>query len=394
MPPCLPPGAGISIVTTYRYRGRPQSGRSGGSERDRVTQRFFKMPSNAYTGRKIVIVSISCVLLRYTRLDISKLRQQNEILKRHIRATASVNSQAVVPSRANLGDSFLVYFHIPKTGGTSFNKMLMKEPLSRASSNMDIKYNEEHTPANLNCRYLKTYKALDIAQMVDKVLEHCNHLTYEGSWPFFEDVARRKSNALLLMHLRSPIWHVISMLGHDFQQGRYETYAEKLDDSKESIPSPGAGSTSWGANGYILDNHVHVNFDTQNTTKIAETLDKDFFWFGITEHTKASWCLLLWQLGVFDRDYCRGLCGETRSSNETGEADAYVVSNTFGNNRLKRSIDMGAHNTTLSQAHLKGIQARTRKDQALYDAALVLFHRRVDHVEKEVGFRFLHCLSK
>ena len=375
------------------------------------------MPSNAHKGSKIVIVLISCVLIySVRRFEVSqlstdladlarkenahsmnvkvgeltveniRLRQQNEILKRHIRATGNGNSQAVVPSRAVLGDSFLVYFHIPKTGGTSFNKMLTKEPLSRASSNMDMTYKENHAAASLNCRYLKSYKAIDIAEKVDKVLEHCNHLTYEGSWPFFEDVASRKSNALLLIHLRSPIWHVISMLGHDFQMGRYETYAEKLDSTEEDVEIR-------KKMGYILDNRVHFNFETNNTTKIVETLENEFFWFGITEHTEASWCLLLWQLGVFDRDYCRGLCGEAKSSNETSE-DAYAVSNTFVGNLVKRSIDMDEHNTTLSQSHLKGIQARTRRDQALYDAALVLFHRRVDHVEKEVGFRFLHCLSE
>ena len=45
----------------------------------------------------------------------------------------------------------------------------------------------------------------------------------------------------------------------------------------------------------------------------------------------------------------------------------------------------------MTQRQMRDILSRTSKDRIVYEASLVLFNERVELVEKEVGFRFLHC---
>ena len=154
------------------------------------------------------------------------------------------------PRRAILAESFLAYMHLPKTGGSSFNKMLLEEPLALAGSldttELDMDYlNCGYIPSCCNDRLLDKY--------ADKVLGKCPHITYETYWPFWESVLSKKQNALLLTHLRSPFWHVLSMLGHDLMRGRYDSYTHKL-----SGEDPRSGHSS----GYEIDNHIHHKFDT------------------------------------------------------------------------------------------------------------------------------------
>ena len=113
------------------------------------------------------------------------------------------------------------------------------------------------------------------------------------------------------------------MLGHDLRSGRINSYSEKLSDVSSE--------------GYVLDNHLHHSFETDNSTEIIESLRQRFFWckssgdeisvlfassefdtdrlkVGISEHMHASWCLLLWQLSVFDHEGCRQICSQNTSS--------------------------------------------------------------------------------
>ena len=54
------------------------------------------------------------------------------------------------------------------------------------------------------------------------------------------------------------------MLGHDLRSGRMNSYSEKL-----------SGVSS---DGYVLDNHLHDSFETDNSTAIIELLRQSFFW--------------------------------------------------------------------------------------------------------------------
>ena len=56
--------------------------------------------------------------------------------------------------------------------------------------------------------------------------------------------------------------------------------------------------------------------------------------------------------------------------------------------------DMSPEEQNLTQHQLKDILSRTSKDRIVYESSLVLFNERVDFVENEVGFRFLHCAKK
>ena len=289
------------------------------------------------------------------------------------------NSQSARrPPQAFLSQSYLTYLHIPKTGGTSFNRMLLKEPLLFASRGENMSRLPEKI--EINCGFLPPYGPTLFVNVTDKLLQNCYHFTYEGSWSVFEDILERKDNALLLTHIRSPYWHVLSMLGHDVKKGtRYKTYSEKLSGQYTG--------------GYNLNNHVHRVFQTQNTSSIVDKLEHAFFWYGLSEYMEASWCLLLWQLHVFDYEFCSKLCNtdEVTESDHTGSGQNEVYSKVNVVTEAGAAGILNPEDQILTQAQMKEIARITSKDQTIYEVALVLFNERVDFVESDVGFRFLHC---
>lgn len=267
--------------------------------------------------------------------------------------------------RAMLNESFLAYMHIAKTGGTSFSHMLTKEPLSLL-------------PVAINCGYFKgCCDDSRFHKSFDKVLDECPHISYEATWPIFEKILQKKTNALLLTHLRSPTWHVLSMLGHDLSKERFGSYGKKLAWNSNS-------SGGYSSRGYPLSNMVHVHrFKTTDTSFIFHLLEEKFFWFGITDHMEASMCLLFWQLHIFDwYDSCRSLCGDS----------GQVINNVTNNVVVKIGVANETNEAqTLSQAQLKHIASITKLDQALYEIAVNLFYQRSAVAEMDLGFRFLNC---
>jgi len=264
------------------------------------------------------------------------------------------------PRRAFLNETYLAYLHIAKTGGTSFNQHLSGPPFSPRK-------------VRLNCGHMRSCcESASIADTSWVASHKCPHISYEWTsrmWEYWQAILQKKANAVLLTHLRSPLWHSLSMLGHDFAAGRISSYDKKL-----------SGQTNAG---YNLDNPVHSRFRDKhrtfsNTSVMMDVFEHQFFWFGITEHTDESLCLLLWQLQVFDNNFCKGLCHGGRLSLHRNNAHANKASNKTGAQLL-------------SQAQLKGLAKRTEADQRLYEFALSLFHHRVNFVETDVGFRFLNC---
>lgn len=280
-----------------------------------------------------------------------------------------------LPRREVLRESFLAYMHIPKTGGSSFNKMLVKTPLLLGGSNVAAKQ-KPNSSNLLNCGLISGCCAgAGVNSKVGEIIRGaCRHISYEAKWTFWETFLERKRDALLLTHLREPTSHAISMLGHDLRKGRFGSFQEKIYNETNK--------------GYVLGDFLHeYQFSPSNTTEIVAFFEHRFFWFGITEHFKVSLCLLLWQLHSFDSEMCQ-LCKET--SSEKKRTDFFAKTNTAHSQRNRKTS--ASNGTLLSQADLKEISMQTAKDRQVYNAALsIFFNKRVEAVEDNIGFRFFNC---
>jgi hypothetical protein len=280
---------------------------------------------------------------------------------------SSSNPPRAVPRRALLNESVLAFMHVAKTGGTSFNKALISKPLSNV---LDLKP---------NCGYFNTcciLSATELARKLDSSLQNnCSHITYEAGWPFWTELLKKRPDAIVLTLFRSPLSHSLSMLGMDLRLQRIQHYGEKI-----LSPDPHAMDYQVLDPAYTLDNMVHKNWGTQNTSFIGHALEHQVFWFGILEHMDASMCLLLWQLHLFDEIFCKSLCHNSSNSNAQGYTPPHLL----------KATGM-AEKETISQFEFKTIQRRAAKDQILYEHALVLFHERARYIEAQVDFRFLNC---
>ena len=131
-----------------------------------------------------------------------------------------------------------------------------------------------------------------IDKVLDRIVDTCDHFTYEGHMPLFERISAKKPNTRLLirkthegdrlankllnskrtpfssssslLRYTEPLLARPELLGHDLRAGRMNSYGEKL-----------SGVSS---DGYVLDNHLHHSFETDNTTAIIELLQQSFFW--------------------------------------------------------------------------------------------------------------------
>ena len=286
--------------------------------------------------------------------------------------TTKQTFRSSLPRRDNISESLLAYMHIPKTGGTSFNAMIVNEPFSFGRSHAL----NSHGPLSgdsslLNCGLLGACCEQEVpASLVaaDIIKGACNHISYEAQWPFWERFLEKKPNALLLTHLREPFSHAVSWMGHNLRRGRIQSFHESL----------------YNQTGISIDNFLHRHqFPTSNTTEILFILEHHFFWFGITEHTEASACLLMWQLRVFDQRACRLLCSNMSETIATFPMKNHAHS--------MGRIQKVAGKALLSQEDMRQMAMRTQKDQYVYDEALRIFSQRVQLAEENVGFRFLHC---
>lgn len=87
-------------------------------------------------------------------------------------------------------ESFLVYYHVPKAGGTSFDRMFQKKFRGVESS--------ERTK---NCGLLRSCCEPNskVDRALDRILKTCDHFTYEGHMPLFKRISMKNPNARLLI---------------------------------------------------------------------------------------------------------------------------------------------------------------------------------------------------
>lgn len=96
--------------------------------------------------------------------------------------------------------------------------------------------------------------------------------------------------------------------------------------------------------------------------------------------------------------YCKNLCSSksdhTHNENQKNlSLNQYAKENSIHSDYWEKEgeADANPDSEVLSQAQLKNIAKRTKKDETLYEFALMLFRQRVAYVEADVGFRFLNC---
>ena len=92
--------------------------------------------------------------------------------------------------KASSDGSFLVYYHVPKSGGTSFDSMFQKKFRGVEASGK-----------TKNCGLLRSCceSQSKIEKVLSGVVKTCDHFTYEGHMPLFERISAKKPNARLLI---------------------------------------------------------------------------------------------------------------------------------------------------------------------------------------------------
>jgi len=122
---------------------------------------------------------LSCLALLY----IISIKQQRDYLI-VIRDKAAKFISPLPPNvslrRAQVNESFLAYMHLAKTGGSSFNKMLIREPLSLL-------------PVELNCGLIEGCCDSKFVSFLEKKEVDCPHFSYEARWGQMEKLQQKKT---------------------------------------------------------------------------------------------------------------------------------------------------------------------------------------------------------
>ena len=263
---------------------------------------------------------------------------------------------------ADFNQTQLIYMHIAKTGGSTFNSYL---------SNL--------VGAKLNCGNFKSccderYHKLRELDQLDAAVQDCGHYSYEETWPLPLN-AGDLDNPVYLTHVRTGVWHVLSMLGHGARAKRFDSYSSVLKNLTAGQKYPG----------YSLDNFQKSRFPGMGVSEVIELLTSQFFWVGLTDKYEQSLCLLRYQLGIFDPGQCRHVCASLANSDSKQSP-----SNLFPEKKNVNLYKIAGQNS-LSQEEIKLLRSVSKEDQLIYEAMLELFHHRSAIVEERVGFRFANC---
>jgi len=272
---------------------------------------------------------------------------------------------------ADINQTQLIYMHIAKTGGSTFNEYL--RDLVGAQS--------------LNCGNFKgccdkRYTTLKNAKLLSGAVRDCGHYSYEETWPLPLDTGELH-NPAYLTHVRTGVWHVLSMLGHGAKANRFDSYSPVLKNLTSGEKYPG----------YQLVNFQKSRFPhSMGVSEVIELLTKKFFWVGLTDKYEQSLCLLHYQLGIFNHDQCKHMCASLANS-RLMEEDPLGATTSINETLTvsKRNANHKEEHQTLSQAEIKLLRSISNEDQLIYEAMLELFHRRSAIVEERVGFRFANC---
>eukprot|EP00223_Ostreococcus_mediterraneus_P005620 CAMPEP_0174577942 /NCGR_PEP_ID=MMETSP0929-20130131/377_1 /TAXON_ID=548131 ORGANISM="Ostreococcus mediterraneus, Strain clade-D-RCC2572" /NCGR_SAMPLE_ID=MMETSP0929 /ASSEMBLY_ACC=CAM_ASM_000573 /LENGTH=312 /DNA_ID=CAMNT_0015758871 /DNA_START=61 /DNA_END=999 /DNA_ORIENTATION=- len=271
----------------------------------------------------------------------------------------AMSSERQLLPTADLKQTQLIYVHIAKTGGSTFNRHLE-----------DLLGAQQLDCGNfLGCCDEK-YRKLKKDALLSETVRVCGHYSYEETWPLPLDT-KQLDNPVHLTHVRPSFWHVLSMLGHDAKAQRFQSYSSRL-------------SNLTAGKGYRLVNFQKSRFPPyMNTSDVIELLTKQFFWVGLTDKYEQSLCLLHFQLGIFDPSRCKHLCTSLANSDSKQESPTLLV---------PHNVNKGQEHQSLTQREIKLVRDISNEDQRIYEAMLEVFHRRAAIVEERVGFRFANCI--
>lgn len=227
---------------------------------------------------------------------------------------------------------FLIHFHIPKTGGTTFHFLFDKT-------------NCGHRPHGVKNVY-------DIVSRFDSERGSCGFFSQEflSFSNLSKALAFSTKPAKLLTFFRTPISHVLSAVGHMTRKKIKKCTGLKLAMSPE-------------CDFYKIDNIQTTYLGSRDLSTSLQNLH-NLFWIGITEHYDASVCLLSYQLGQFDSRKCN--CAGTLVKP--------------GNRGIKVSHSL---------PDLRDVGHLTQLDTVLYQNAYELFLKRVYYAEKDLGLPIL-----
>ena len=278
------------------------------------------------------------------------------LVKEHARVPSEGMWKRQFLPTAALNQTQLIYMHIAKTGGSTFNYLL--PGLVGAKK--------------LNCGNFEgccdeRYRSLTASKLLSATVRACGHYSYEETWPLPLD-SEDFDSPIYLTHVRPGFWQVLSMLGHGAKANRFDSYSSVLSNLTAGKAYPG----------YKLVNFQKSRFPSNmNVSDVIKLLTKEFFWVGLTDKYEQSLCLLHFQLGIFDPSRCKHFC------------------TTLANSDLKsiqKNVNKGHEHQTLTQGEMKLVRDISNEDQRIYEAMHDLFHRRAAIAEEHIGFRFANCI--
>mmetsp|Transcript_6344 Transcript_6344/g.21356 ORF Transcript_6344/g.21356 Transcript_6344/m.21356 type:complete len:336 (-) Transcript_6344:156-1163(-) len=262
--------------------------------------------------------------------------------------------------RAAVTDAHFVFHHIPKTGGTTFQAAVSRGELAH-----DWKGCRGATWDKYSGHFKDNFPGI----VEQATSGDCNVICYElnaGQIGHERAMCHLMNEGFLAMTLlREPTSHVMSMITHHLARNEYSSVAEKLFNIT---------CKSAAHNTYMCENPQVAHLSPRaDATHAVELLRDNYFFFGLTEHMLASFCLLAFQLGdtytgPFTKRRCA--CAATRVSHES-------------------HINVARQPTSFTAREVSAIINLTDVDRQLYDAMRKEFYRRLGVVEREWGIQMM-----
>jgi len=314
-------------------------------------------------------------------------REHSERHKEH-EIMASGMRELTSPEITNSSSDVYVFSHVPKTAGSSFQQ----DFLAALSGTSKV------------CQHGKWWEH-DFRRVL-KGESSCKVVSGVVNLPSILSIS---PNAKVAILLRSPVTHTISCFEHLRRIANVDVKIA-IEEHLQLIPK----YTSWLAGQAFVDSdeipvgNYRVKFDGGQSGKLGHAPPERVWvqwestvegsvtqsiqrlkrlWFvGITEWYHESFCLLLYQIGKYDWDFCD--CSSTvrktsllRRGKETSggsETPALSELNVLPSTRYN-----------FTQAMLKGMHSERKRDELIYGFAQNLFIFRIEKAQADLNSIFL-----
>ena len=314
-------------------------------------------------------------------------REHSERHKEH-EIMASGMRELTSPEITNSSSDVYVFSHVPKTAGSSFQQDFLAA-LSGTSKVCQHRKWWEHD-------FRRVLKGESSCKVVSGVVN-------------LPSILSISPNAKVAILLRSPVTHTISCFEHLRRIANVDVKIA-IEEHLQLIPK----YTSWLAGQAFVDSdeipvgNYRVKFDGGQSGKLGHAPPERVWvqwestvegsvtqsiqrlkrlWFvGITEWYHESFCLLLYQIGKYDWDFCD--CSSTvrktsllRRGKETSggsETPALSELNVLPSTRYN-----------FTQAMLKGMHSERKRDELIYGFAQNLFIFRIEKAQADLNSIFL-----